>query len=47
MELADMRLEDVIEEVEDAGFALKAKFLKKLIHDDFYDKGYILNFKKN
>ena len=47
MELAHMRLEDVIEEVEDAGFSLKEKFLKKLIHDDSYNKGYILNFRKN
>jgi len=47
MELAQMKLEDVIEEVEDAGFSLHDKFFKSLIHDDNYNDGYILNFGKN
>jgi ubiquinone/menaquinone biosynthesis C-methylase UbiE len=47
MELAQIKLEDVIEEVEDAGFSLHDKFFKSLIHDDNYNDGYILNFGKN
>jgi len=47
MELAHMKLEDVIKEVEEAGFSLQEKFLKKLIHDDYYNNGYILNFRKD
>jgi len=44
--LAHMGLEDVIKEIEKADFHLEKKSFKKLIHDDNYDKGYILNFKK-
>jgi len=46
MELAHTKLEDVIKEVEEAGFSLQDKFLKRLIHDDYYNEGYILNFRK-
>ena len=46
MELAHMKLEDVIKEVEEAGFYLRDKFFKRLIHDESYNKGYILNFGK-
>lgn len=44
--LADMELEDVIKEIESANFYLKRKCFKTLIHDDNYDKGFILNFTK-
>ena len=47
MELAHLNLEDIIKEVEQAGFSLRAKFLKRLIHDDYYNDGYILNFGKD
>jgi len=47
MEFAHMELADIIKEVEEAGFFLKEKFSKKLIHDDYYNQGYILNFKKD
>jgi hypothetical protein len=47
MELAHMKLEDVIKEVEESGFSLQHKFLRKLIHDDYYNKGNILNFRKD
>jgi len=47
MELAHMKLGEIIKEVEEAGFSLQNKFLKTLIHDDYYNKGYILNFKKD
>ncbi|MBC8457725.1 MAG: class I SAM-dependent methyltransferase [Deltaproteobacteria bacterium] len=40
--------EDVIrKEVEEANFYLERKTLKKLLHDSSYNKGYILNFRKN
>ena len=47
MELAHIKLERILEEVEDAGFTLQEHFLKNLIHDDSYNAGYILNFKKD
>lgn len=47
MELAHMKLEGVLEEVEEAGFSLQEYSLKNLIHDDSYNIGYILNFKKD
>ena len=47
MELAHMKLGEIVREVEEAGFSLQNKFLKTLIHDDYYNKGYILNFRKN
>jgi ubiquinone/menaquinone biosynthesis C-methylase UbiE len=44
--LADMELEDVIEDIEGERFCLEKKLLKKLIHDENFDKGYILNYRK-
>jgi ubiquinone/menaquinone biosynthesis C-methylase UbiE len=44
--LADMELEDIIKEIESADFYLKRKCFKTLIHDDNYEKGFILNFTK-
>jgi len=46
-ELSDIELESLIEEIENANFCFKCKILKKLIHDNNYDTGYILNFIKN
>ena len=46
MELAGIVLERVIEEIEKTGFVLKDKFLKRLLHDEYYNKGYILNFRR-
>ena len=46
MELADIDLEKVVEEIEKAGFVLKDKFLKSLLHDEYYNKGYVLNFRR-
>ena len=46
MELAHIKLERILEEVEDAGFVLQEHLLKNLIHDDSYNPGYILNFRK-
>lgn len=44
--LADMGLEDIIEEVEKAGFVFKEKRLENLLHDNNFNQGYILIFKK-
>ncbi|MBL7131264.1 MAG: class I SAM-dependent methyltransferase [Candidatus Omnitrophica bacterium] len=46
MELADINLESVVEEIEKAGFILECKLLKTLLHDEYYNKGYILNFRR-
>jgi len=46
MELAKLELKDIVEEVEDTGFSLEDKFYKRLFHDDYYNDGYILNFRK-
>jgi len=46
MELAQIELEEVIGEVESMGFVLEKKLFKKCIHDDYYNKCCILNFKK-
>jgi ubiquinone/menaquinone biosynthesis C-methylase UbiE len=43
---ANMELEDIIKEIERAGFCFERKAFKKLIHDDNYDEGYILSFRK-
>lgn len=47
MELAQLELEDIIKEVEETGFSLSHKLYKRLIHDDSYNEGYILNFRKD
>jgi len=46
MELAHLKLESIIGEVEEEGFSLQDKLFKRLIHDDNYNDGYILNFGK-
>ena len=43
-ELADVNLSEVIKEIENAGFTLEHKFSKELLHDDYYNEGYIFNF---
>lgn len=47
MELAHMELRNIIKEVEEIGFYLIDKVYKTLIHDDYYNDGYILNFRKD
>jgi ubiquinone/menaquinone biosynthesis C-methylase UbiE len=44
--LSDMRLEDIIKEIESANFKFERRFYKELMHDDDYNMGYILNFTK-
>ena len=47
MELAHMELRDIIKEVEEIGFSLRDKIFETLIHDDYYNDGHILNFRKD
>ena len=47
MELADINLKGVVREIENVDFVLKGKFKKDLLHDENYNEGYILNFKKD
>jgi len=42
--LANLSLEEIIEEIEKFGFSLEEKFYERLIHDDNYNQGIILNF---
>jgi ubiquinone/menaquinone biosynthesis C-methylase UbiE len=44
--LNEIDLEDIIKEIETSGFHLEQTFSKILIHDDMYDEGYIINFRK-
>ncbi len=44
--LKDISLDDVIEEIEKVKFHFERRFFKTLMHDDYYDKGYILNFRR-
>jgi ubiquinone/menaquinone biosynthesis C-methylase UbiE len=44
---ASIGLEDIIREIEAAGFHFEGKSFKELMHDDNYDKGHILNFRKS
>jgi len=46
MELAHIDLQTVIREIECAGFVLESKSLRLLMHDDHYNKGCILSFRK-
>ncbi|MEA3560420.1 MAG: class I SAM-dependent methyltransferase [Candidatus Omnitrophota bacterium] len=45
-ELAEVGLEDIIKEIKKSNFILKYKLFKTLLHDEYYNKGYILNFRK-
>jgi predicted methyltransferase len=47
MELARMKLEEIIREVEEAGFSLQNRLIKGLIHDDYFNEGCILHFRKD
>ena len=44
--LANMNLEDIIKEIEAEKFHFVGKSFKKLFHDQSYNMGYILNFRK-
>jgi len=42
--LAQLSLKDITQEIEEAGFSLQKRLFARLIHDDNYGRGYILNF---
>lgn len=44
--LANLTIKDIIKEIEEAGFGFEKRYFKRLVHDDNYDRGYILNFRK-
>jgi len=46
MELAHMELKSIIKEVEKEGFSLQDMFFKRLLHDDYYNDGCVMNFRK-
>ena len=45
--LSDMKLDEIIKEINSSHFYLQRKFYKKLLHDENYNMGYILNFRKS
>ena len=45
-ELADVDLEDVVKEIEKSNFILEDKFSKRLLHDECYNDGYVLNLRR-
>jgi len=47
IELSNMELKYIVEEVKETGFSLEDKVYKTLLHDDYYNGGYIINFRKN
>ena len=42
---ARLSLEEIIKEIERGGFSLQEKFFERLIHDENFNRGYVLNFK--
>ena len=46
MELAEKSLEDIIREVEKAGFRLEQEIKAECFHDSYYNSCLVLNFKK-
>ena len=45
--LKNISLKDIIKEVEKVNFRLEKKLFEKLLHEDYFDEGYILNFRKS
>ena len=46
MEFTDIDLKKIIKEIQNSGFTLINKISNTLLHDDYYNKGCILNFRK-
>ncbi|MCK4347768.1 MAG: class I SAM-dependent methyltransferase [Thermoplasmatales archaeon] len=42
----NMDLDDVKDEIETVGFSFEKKLYKILMHDNYLEKGYVLNFRK-
>ena len=45
-EYMNMELDDVKEEIKSAGFGFERMLYKTLMHDDYLEQGYVLNFRK-
>jgi ubiquinone/menaquinone biosynthesis C-methylase UbiE len=43
----NMELDDVKEEIESAGFGFERMLYKTLMHDNYLEQGYVLNFRKH
>jgi len=41
-----MSISDIIKEIQQEKFDFERKYLVELIHDNSWEKGYILNFRK-
>jgi ubiquinone/menaquinone biosynthesis C-methylase UbiE len=46
MELANVTIESIIDSIEDSDFILDLRISKRLLHDDHFNEGLILNFRK-
>jgi len=46
MELADTDIDTILDEVTSCGFSLIGRLREILLHDDYYNEGQILNFRK-
>ena len=46
MELRNVSVQELIDEIENYGFEFKGKIFGELSHDNYLEKGYILNFSK-
>lgn len=46
MELANIILHIVINNIEDYSFILKDRISKRLLHDDYFNESFELNFRK-
>ena len=44
--LSNLDLDDIIEEIEASGLVLDTRYYLTLIHDNYYNNGHILNFRK-
>ncbi|MFW6113725.1 MAG: class I SAM-dependent methyltransferase, partial [Actinomycetota bacterium] len=44
--LADLEAGDIADEIESSGFRLEEKILKRLVHDENFDRGYVLIHRK-
>ncbi len=45
-ELADISVEEISKEIENAGFSLNQKIVGRLLHDNSFEEGCVLNFIK-
>jgi ubiquinone/menaquinone biosynthesis C-methylase UbiE len=46
-QLALVGMDDIIKEIEESGFVLEYTLLKTLLHDEYVNEGYVLNFRRS